>query len=189
MSKFITDCQVEYLTLRNTPESIPVSHLGQKWARQTITALVTFSLSMWNDRCSTIHGRDTQPSSLEDIAHVHRSIRLLYVDHVRRQDPFMADHFRTPLKSVLRMSLRQMKHWLIRVETSRIRQRLRREAFAKIATLQAERHFVNVDRVLELPNRDLSRWIKNKFVPEPQTQTVLEQFFERQERQEPTQAE
>ena len=69
-----------------------------------------------------------------------------------------------------------MRHWLKRVEASRIRQRLRKDALTKIRQLQTQ-VFVDVDKVLASPNRSLASWIQFTFDPASALQPTLHTFF------------
>ena len=77
----------------------------------------------------------------------------------------------------LQDTLRSMRLWLKRVETSRIRQRLRQEAQGEKRETQSHHPFVDSNRVLAPPNKALAWWIRRQFEPSPNLQTTMNMFF------------
>ena len=169
-------CQLEFLTNLSPPPKVPPDIMWTGWRKKIIRALVEFTLSVWNDRNSVVHGTPLQHSRVDLIAHIHSEVTREYSLHLSQQDPFMAPHFLIPCETRLRSSLRSMRYWLKRVQTSRVSQRLRQEALTKIRDLQTS-HFVNVESILALPNRDLAKWLRHKVEPSAQNQTTLHMFF------------
>ena len=136
-----------------------------------------FTLNIWNDRNSVVHGTQINHSKLELIVHVHKLVQQEYARHARENDSFMSEHFSTKLTDRLKDSLKAMRFWLKRVEASRVRQSLLREANEKIRQIQAENSFVNVEEILTKNNRDLKKWITSKFPPTEESQTTIDRFF------------
>ena len=170
-------CQLEYFQSLPPNSKIHPEQVLVRWKRKVIHALVTFTLAIWNDRNAVLHGTPLQNSHLELIAHVHQAVKSEYSQHERSYDSFMAPHFATSCAARLKTSLRSMRLWLKRVEASKQRQRLRLEALAKIRDLQSQRHFVDSDGVLTLPNVALARWIRTSFTPSSDRQTTLDMFM------------
>ena len=171
------DTQIEHILNRPTTSETPIMSQIKKWKKSFITALITFTLNTWNDRCQTVHGETPTTSHPEYIAHLHQSIRIEYDLHDQTQHTIMEPHFHLTLQKILKKPLRYLKFWLQRLQATKTRLNLLTEAKDKISTLQAECIYVDVERVLSLSNRDLSRWITSTSSQESQGQTVLEQHF------------
>ena len=77
----------------------------------------------------------------------------------------------------LREPLKSLRFWLKRLEGSRYRQSLLKEAREKIQRLRLEHQYVNSNEVLSLPNKTLHMWIHRKLVSLNTAQTTLERFF------------
>ena len=176
LSREIGNCQLEYIQSLPPNPRIPIKQVLFKWKKKVIHALVTFTLAIWNDRNSVLHGTPLQNSHLELIAHVHQAVKSEYSLQEQSKDSFMAPHFTTSCAARLKTSLRSMRLWLKRVEASKQRQQLRLDALAKIKDLQSSRHFVDSDRVLALSNVALARWIRSTYVPSSVRQTTLDMF-------------
>ena len=73
-------------------------------------------------------------------------------------------HFEKPVEEKLKATLKGLRYWLKRVEESRIRQRLIKEAKAKIQQIQAENNFIDTEEILTMPNRALRKRISSKLV-------------------------
>jgi hypothetical protein len=64
-----------------------------------------------------------------------------------------------------------------RVEASRVRQSLLKEAKIKIRQIQSDQLLIDAASIVTKSNRDLSKWIKAPFIPAPESQTTLDRFF------------
>ena len=167
--------QLEYFhSVPLKPGAIPAV-LWSTWKKRIVTALVEFTLAVWNDRNSVVHGSSVSHSRYQLTALVHASVQKEYQQHFDDHDPFMDPHFQISKEDRLRSSLRTLRAWLQRVEASRVRQRLIKAA-KKIEDILLVQH-VDSDSILSLSNRDLSRWIQRKFVSSATSQRTIHQFF------------
>ena len=149
----------------------------KNWRKKVIGFFIEFTLNIWNDRNSVVHGTKIQHSKLELTAHVHHAVRKEYDLFNTEQDPFMEDHFNKTVTERLQDTLKALRYWLKRVEASKVRQSLIREAKKKIRQIQAENIYIDTEEILTKSNKDLSRWITRKFIPTEESQTTLDRFF------------
>ena len=89
----------------------------------------------------------------------------------------MEEHFTKTLTARLKDTARALKHWMQRVEASRVRQSLLKEAKIKIQQIQSDQLYIDAASIVTKSNRDLSKWIKAPFIPAPESQTILARFF------------
>jgi hypothetical protein len=111
------------------------------------------------------------------LAHVHHSVRIEYSKLNINKDPFMEEHFTKTLTDRLKDIFKALKHWIQRVEASRVRQSLLKEAKIKIRQIQSDQFYVDTESIVTKSNRDLSKWIKAPFIPALESQTTLDRFF------------
>jgi hypothetical protein len=151
----------------------------EKLAEKVIGFLIEFTLKIWNDRNSVVHGTPIQHSKLALTAHAHHLVRTEYLYHKfdNETDPFMEDHFKKKVETRLQDNLKALRHWLKRVEASRARQSLIHEAQAKARQLQKDNIYINTEDIIKKSNRDLSKLIHSKAVPSSDSQTTLDRFF------------
>jgi hypothetical protein len=149
----------------------------EKLEKEVIGFLIDFTLNIWNDRNSVVHGTKIQHSKLELIAYVHHAVRKEYALFTTEQDPFIEDHFDKTVTERLQDTLKALRYWLKRVEASKVRQSLIRDAKKKIRQIQAENRYIDTEEILTKSNRDLSKWITRKFIPTEESQTTLDRFF------------
>ena len=169
--------QLEYFERQPaSPKTTPLIK-WKGWKKKLIKYIVEFTLDLWNDRNSIIHGKAIQHSRIQQIAHVHHSVRIEYRKFNIDKDPFMKEHFNKTLTARLKDTARALKHWMQRVEASRVRQSLLKEAKIKIQQIQSDQLFIDAASIVTKSNRDLSKWIKAPFIPAPESQTILARFF------------
>ena len=147
------------------------------WRKKVIGFLVEFTLRIWNDRNSVVHGTPIQHSKLALTAHVHHLVRTEYHKFDNEQDTFMEDHFKKKVETRLQDNLKALRYWLKRVEASRARQSLIHEAQAKVRQLQEDNIYINIEDIIKKSNRDLSKWIHSKAVPPSDSQPTLDRFL------------
>ena len=172
----VSHLQLEYLHRISLKPGANTSVLWRRWKKRCVTAIVEFTIAIWNDRNSVVHGSSVSHSRYQRIAHVHASVHKEYQHHFDDHDPFMDPHFQIPMEERLKSSLCTLQTWLQRVAASRVRQRLLQEAKNKIDDI-LHVQYIDRERILSMPNRDLSRWIKRKFVPSETSQRTIHQFF------------
>ena len=172
----VSSIQLDYLTRAPLKAGINPSILWRRWKKKFVTAIVEFTLAIWNDRNSVVHGSSVSHSRYQFIAHVHASVHKEYKHQCNDPDPFMDPHFQISMEERLKSSLRTLQNWLQRVEASRVRQRLLQEATNKIDKILQVQH-IDKESILSLSNRDLSKWIQHKFVPTDTSQRTIHQFF------------
>ena len=61
------------------------------------------------------------------LAHVHHSVRIEYSKLNINKDPFMEEHLNKTLTDRLKDTFKALKHWMQKVEASRVRQSLLKE--------------------------------------------------------------
>ena len=172
----VTRLQLDYIRRDNHKSGALPNVIWSQWKRKLVTALVEFTLAIWNDRNAVVHGSSVSHSRYQLIAHIHASIDKEYKTHSDHFDPFMAPHFKIPKEERLKSSLRTLRTWLQRVEASRVRQRLLHEAKKKLREILLVQH-IDSDSILSLSNRDLSKWIQRKFVASASSQSTIHQFL------------
>ena len=108
--KVMFDPQLEYCQ-SNHQSNLPNPTIRWKaWRKKVITALVTFTLDIWNDRNAVYHGSFLDSSKQELIAHVHHSVRREYALHASDTETFMEVHLSKPLEETLQRSLTAMRN-------------------------------------------------------------------------------
>lgn len=175
--KALFEPQLAYFEKLPPTKDVTPAMKWKTWRKKVIKSLTEFTLNIWKDRNSVVHGTPIKHSKLELIAHVHHVVRTEYHKHKTDKDPFMNVHFEKPVEEKLKATLKGLRYWLKRVEESRIRLRLLKEAKAKIQRIQAENNFIDSEEILTMPNRTLRKWISNKFVPIESSQTTIDRFF------------
>ena len=148
----------------------------RSWKTKLIKALVTFTLAIWNDRNSVVHGSSVSHSKFHLIAHVHKSVHNECARHASNCDSFMNPHFTFSKSDRLKGSLRTLRNWLQRVAASRVRLRLLHDAEAKLSTIM-QTQYVDRESILSLSNHALCKWITSKFVPTNNPQQSLHSYL------------
>ena len=178
-AKILLNLQLAYFQAHHMSNLNHPEIRWKAWRKKAIVAVVSFTLTVWNDRNAIYHGKFLDNSRQELIAHVHQSVRNEYEQHEFDTEPFMDVHFHKPLDETLQRSLTSMRTWLKRVEGSRRRQSLMQDAKKKIAQIHATRQYVDAEAILRLSNNKLNKWIHASFQPATEAQTTIDRFFRR----------
>jgi hypothetical protein len=169
--------QLDHFERQPPSEKVTPMMKWKSWRKHVIRFFIDFTLKIWNDRNSVVHGTPIQHSKLALTAHVHHLVRTEYHKFENETDPFMEDHFKKRVETRLQDNLKALRYWLKRVEASRARQSLIHEAQAKARQLKADKIYINMEDIIKKSNRDLSKWIHSKVVPSSDSQTTLDSFF------------